>query len=64
VVRYSVRTVCGRDVDLDDDQIRCVLEIEPFHVFILNLGLVFVSQVAGQRGEAERRKERVLDRPP
>ena len=53
-----------RDVDLDHDQVGRVVEVERLDVLVLNLDLVVVVQVAGQRGQAERREQRVLDRPP
>jgi hypothetical protein len=64
VVRDPIRTVGGRDVNLDDHHVRVVIEPEALYVFILNLDLVFVAQVTGECGEAERREQRVLDWPP
>jgi len=61
MIRKAIRAGGGRDVDLDDDEIRRVVEVERFDVLVLNLHVV-VLQVRGERREAERRKERVLDR--
>ena len=57
VIRDLVRAVCGRDVDLDDDKIRRILEVQSLDMFILYFSLVFVVQIRGKCGEAQRRKQ-------
>jgi hypothetical protein len=52
------------DVDLDDDQVRGVLDRQALDVLVNDRGLVVVVQIGGQCCEAERREQRVLDRPP
>jgi hypothetical protein len=52
-----------RDVDLDRDELRLVVEVEPLHVLVLQRDLVLGRQVGGERRETERREQRVLDRP-
>src|SRR5689334_24608792 len=49
------------NINLDDDQIRLIGEIEPFHMLILKRHLVVVVQIARERRQAERREERILD---
>ena len=51
------------DVDLDDHQVRLVVQVEPLHMLVLERHLVVVIQIAGERRQAERREERVLDGP-
>jgi len=59
-----VRAPSGRDVRLDDHQVgSVVLDVEALDVLVEDPHLVVVAQIAGQRGEAERRKQRVLDGP-
>src|SRR5581483_3623153 len=63
VVRDAIGPMSGRDIDLNHHQVRLVVEVEPFDVLILDVDLVVRIEVAGQRGEAEWGKQRVLDRP-
>ena len=52
------------DVDLNDDEIGLVVEGQGLDVLVNDGRLVVGRQVGGERGETERREERVLDRPP
>src|SRR5215831_1013453 len=63
MVGELVRAIGRRDVDLDDDKVRFVVQAQALDVFVLNLDLIVVAQIAGQRGQAERWEERVFDRP-
>ena len=58
VVRDAIGPVRGGDVDLNDDQVRRVIQVERLHVLVLNLDVVVFTQVRGQRREAERREQR------
>src|SRR5207248_6781246 len=59
-----IRAIRVRDVDLNDDQVRFVIEIELLDMLVLQRNLESRIEVRGQRGQSEGRKERVLDRPP
>ena len=63
-VGQSVGAVRVRDVDLDHDEVRRIVERQRLDVLVLDHGAVVRGQVGGQRGEAERRKERVFDGTP
>ena len=52
-----------RDVDRHHDEVRVVVERQTLDVLVLELGLVVGIEVAGERGEPERREQGVLDRP-
>ena len=54
VVGQAIRAVRRRDVNLNDDQIGCIIQPELLDVFVLNLGLIAVAQVCRESGEAER----------
>ena len=60
VVRDAIGTVRRGDVDLDDHQVRRVVQVERLHVLVLNLHVVVLAQVRGQRGQAERRNSEYL----
>ena len=64
MVGDPVRAVGVGDVDLNDHQIRCVVERERFHMLVHNHGAVVRRQIGGERGQAQRREERVLNRTP
>jgi hypothetical protein len=64
VIGETVGAVGVGDVDLDDDQVRTVVGVEPLDVLVDNHGVVVGRQIRGERGEAERREQRVLDRTP
>jgi hypothetical protein len=57
VIGDGVRAVCRRDVDLDDHEIRRILEIQPLDMFILYFSLVSLVEVCGKCCETERRKQ-------
>ena len=63
VVGQAIGAQRGGDVDLDHDQVGLVVEVEPLDVLVLELATSSSVEIAGQRGEAEGREERVLDRP-
>src|SRR5262249_2579638 len=46
------------------DEVRLVIEVERFHVLVLNLHFVGVREIGGERGKPERWEERIFDRPP
>ena len=64
VVGEPIRTVGVGDVDLDDDEIGLVVSGQPLDVLVDDHRLVVRREVGGERGQAERRKERVLDGAP
>jgi hypothetical protein len=61
VVGNSVSAIGIGDVDLDHYEIRPVVDVKALNVFIADDGLVIGAQISGERGEAERREERILD---
>jgi hypothetical protein len=63
-VGQPVRAAGVGDVDLNHHEIRPVVELQRRHVLVFEHGFVAGRQIRGQGGEAERRKERVLDGPP
>ena len=63
-IRKAVRAMRIGDVDLDQHEVRRVVGVEARHVLVDDDGPVFRRQVRRQRGEAERREERVLDGAP
>jgi hypothetical protein len=58
-----IRPIRIGDVDLDDDEIGRIVERERLDVFVFEDGAIVGVQIGGERGETERRKERVFDRP-
>lgn len=63
MVGQFVRPPRGRDVDLDHHQVRLVGQVHLLHVLVGQRHLVVRAEISGQRGEPERREQRVLDRP-
>ena len=63
-IRDAVRAVCVGDVDLNQDQVGVIVCGQALDVFVDEDRLVAGAQICGERREAERRKERVLDWPP
>src|SRR5262245_48262676 len=59
-----VRAFRRSDVNLNDDQIRLVVEIERFDMLILQADIVIIVKVAGERGKPQWRKQRIFDRTP
>src|SRR4030095_8343479 len=53
VIRDVVRAICRRDVDLNDDEIRRILEVQSLDMFILYFCFVFLVQVGGECAKAE-----------
>jgi len=49
------------DVDLNHHEIRRVVQVEHLHVLVLDGHVGLLAKVRGQRGQAERREQRVLD---
>jgi hypothetical protein len=62
MVGERVGAIGRRYVDLNHDKVRRVLQVEPLDVLILEGHLVARIEVAGQRGQSERREQRVFDR--
>ena len=62
-IRDLIGATSRRDVGLQHDQVGFVLEIQALDVLIADLDVVVGFAVGGQRCQAERREERVLDRP-
>jgi hypothetical protein len=63
-VGEAVGALRAGDVDLDDDEIGCVVLADRRDVLVLDDGLVVGREVRGQHRQSQRRKERILDRPP
>ncbi len=63
VIGDLVGAARGADRDLDADQVGLVVESEGLDVLILERDLVIVSQIAGERGESDRRPEGVPNAP-
>src|SRR5687767_4188127 len=64
MVGDAVGAVRVGDVDLNDDEVRAIVQVERLYMLVLNRGLDVGVEIGRQRGQSERRKERVLDRPP
>ena len=64
VIGDAIRAIRGRDVDLNDDEVRRPVEVEPLHVLVLDLHVVVIAKICGERRQAERREERILDGTP
>src|SRR5688572_2259559 len=64
VVGDAIRALRGRNVDLNDDEIRRIMQVERLNVLVLNLDVGAVSQICGQGSETEWWKQRVFDRSP
>ena len=63
-VGQLVRAAGRGDVDLDHHEVGpVVVEVEPPHVLVPDPHLVVRAQVPGQRRQAQRREQRVFDRP-
>jgi hypothetical protein len=52
------------DVDLDRHQVRLIVQAKRLDVLVDDHGLVLRTQAGGQRRQAQRREQRVLDWPP
>ena len=59
-----VRPIGVGDVDLNDHEIRLVVEVDLLDVLILQRDLEVRIEVRSERSQAKGWKERVLDRPP
>ena len=64
VVCDAVGAVGVGDVDLDYDQVGGIVDGERLDMFVDDDGVVIGSQICGEGGETERRKQRILDRAP
>ena len=66
VIRDPIGALGVGDVDLDHDQVGAIagIGVKVLDMFVDDHRLVFGSQVGGQRGQTERRKQGVLDRAP
>src|SRR6187397_579767 len=64
MVREAVGAIGVRDVDLNDDEVGMVIEIDRLDVLVLDGCLDVGVEIRRERGEAERREQGVLDRPP
>ena len=53
----------GRDVHLDHDEVRLVVERDLLDMLVPDRDVIVSRQVASERRQTERGKERVLDRP-
>jgi hypothetical protein len=63
-IGQGIRSPRVRDVDLDDDEVWAIVGVNALDVLVDDDGLVIISQVRGESGEPEGRKQRVLDRAP
>src|ERR1700759_2722829 len=64
MIGNSVRPVCIGDVNLDHHQFWQVTKRERLHMLVHNGGAIIGREVGGQRGQAEGRKQRILDGTP
>ncbi|MEJ2348274.1 MAG: hypothetical protein P8Y03_00675 [Anaerolineales bacterium] len=64
VIGQLVSAGCRSDVDLDDHQVRFIVDIQALDVLVLDRDLVLIAQVCGQGCQAQGREERILDWPP
>ena len=64
VVGDAIGAIGVRDVGLDEHEIRPVVEVELLHMLVHEHRFVVRVEKRGQRGEAERRKQRVLNGTP
>jgi hypothetical protein len=64
LVSDAIGAVCRGDVDLDHDQVRPVIQLKRLDMFVLDFSLIAIVQVPGERREAKRREQRVLNRAP
>lgn len=64
MVREFIGAIRVGDVNLDHDEVRCVLESEWLYVLVLDYGAVVRRQIRGKSGESKRREERVFDWAP
>ena len=63
MIRQLVGPPGRGDVDLDHHQVGRVVQHQGLDVLVLDRDLVVGRQIAGQGRQAERREQRVLDRP-
>src|SRR5437660_908035 len=61
MVGQFVRSVRRSDIDLDHHQLRIIIEVQPFHMFILDSNLVIVIEISGQRCKTERGKKGIFN---
>ena len=64
MIGQCIGAIGRRDIHLNHHQIGFVVEAQFLDVLVLNLDLVVGTQITGERGQAQRRKQRILDRPP
>src|SRR5215472_198565 len=57
VIGKRVGTRSRGDVDLDDDQVRPVVQVQSLHMLVLKCHLVAVIQIAGKGSQAKRWKQ-------
>jgi len=62
-VRDLVGATSRRDIDLDHDEVRLVIERDLLDVLVPDRDVSVIGEVTGERCEPKRRKQRVLDRP-
>jgi hypothetical protein len=64
VVSDLIRAIGVGDVNLNDHQVRLVVQGEPLDVLVVQGNLQIRIEIRGERGQTKRGKQRVLDRPP
>lgn len=64
MIRQPICAAGVGDVDLNHHQVRAIREVQPLNMFVLDARIVVRPKVRRKRGEAERRKQRVLDGTP
>ena len=64
MIRELVGAIGVGDIDLNDYQIRPIIELQILDMFVLQRNVEIGIEIGGEGGEAERRKERVLDWTP
>src|SRR5262245_48016055 len=57
MIGNSIGTVRGRNVDLNDHEVRCVVDVEPFDMFVRDADLIIRMKIGRQSRQAQRRKQ-------
>src|ERR1700748_494862 len=63
-IRDLVRAMSIGDVDLDDYQVRRIIKLERFHMFIEDDCLVTRGKISSQCGQPQGRKQRISNGTP
>ena len=63
MVRNLVGAICGRNVDLHHNQVRPIVKLEFLDMLIRDRDFISWIEVRRKRRKAQRREERIFDRP-